>query len=309
MERSLAALNFNQLYYFHVVAQEGSLAGAAKKLGVTQSTLSEQIKSIEESLGEKLFDRKGGRLKLNDAGRHATEHTSVMFREAERLVQHVTGNGERRGARHVLDVGVTSGVARSVAARAFLPLFLDEEVHARVRHGDYDYLLHALISHDVDLLISENTPTDPATKGLRIATLHRPDLHLVACGKLADELEGNIPDALSDVPCVIYSAHSRYRWDVDRWLNEQSVTPDLIAEVDDVTLQLAIARQGRAVAFLPALVAQEDFDDGRLRSIATLPETETGIYALYADKTPSEIVKRAVESLSQHLARDPAVAS
>lgn len=309
MERSLAALNFNQLYYFHVVAQEGSLAAAAKKLGVTQSTLSEQIKSIEESLGQKLFDRKGGRLKLNDAGRHATDHTAVMFREAERLVQHVRGNGEAPTQRHVLDVGVTSGVARSVAARAFLPLFLDEDVHVRVRHGDYDYLLHALVSHDVDLLISENTPTDPDTKGLRIATLHRPELHLVACGKLADELEGDVANALSEVPCVIYSAHSRYRRDVDQWLKDQSASPDLVAEVDDVTLQLAIVRQGRAVAFLPVIVAQEDLDDGRLRSIATLPEAETGIYAIYAETTPSEIVKRTVDTLTQHLSRDPSIRS
>ena len=299
MERSLAALNFNQLYYFHVVAQEGSLAAAAKKLGVTQSTLSEQIKSIEQSLGEKLFDRKGGRLKLNDAGRHATEHTGVMFREAERLIQHVTGNG--KGVQHTLDVGLTSGVARAVAARVFLPLFQADDVYVRVRHGDYDYLLHALISHELDLLISENTPTDPETKGLKIAELHKPELHLVACGDLAEQLEGNVGDAISEMPCVIYSSHSRYRWDIDRWLREQAASPQFVAEVDDVTLQLAIARHGVAAAFLPSLVVREDLEEGRLRSLLSIRETDTGLYALYAEKTPSDIVKRAVDSLATHL--------
>lgn len=301
MERELAALNFNQLYYFHVVAQEGSLAAAAKKLAVTQSTLSEQIKSIEAALDEQLFDRKGGRLRLNEAGRHAMDHTQVMFREAERLVRHLRGS--RPDGRMTLDVGVTSGVARSVAARAFLPIFGHENVRSRVRFGDYDYLLHALVSHDLDLLISENAPSDPGAKGIRVVPLHRPQLQLVATPELAARI-GEVPGGLENVPCVLYSVHSKYRWDIDRYLADGQTSLDVIAEVDDVALQLAMATKGMAAAFLPKRVCRDAVQDRSLRVLDELPDAETTISALYAEKTPAEIVTQTVEALAGHFSSE-----
>jgi len=50
-------LNYNHLHYFHVAALEGSVAGAAVKLGVTQPTVSEQVRSLERALGVSLFER------------------------------------------------------------------------------------------------------------------------------------------------------------------------------------------------------------------------------------------------------------
>mgnify|MGYP001043149089 CR=1 FL=1 len=49
-------LNYNHLYYFHVAAIEGSVAGAAERLGVTAATVSEQVRALERALGKKLFE-------------------------------------------------------------------------------------------------------------------------------------------------------------------------------------------------------------------------------------------------------------
>ena len=52
-------LNYNHLFYFWLVAREGSIARACEQLQVTQPTISTQIRNLEKSLGEKLFTRAG----------------------------------------------------------------------------------------------------------------------------------------------------------------------------------------------------------------------------------------------------------
>src|SRR6476620_1420076 len=102
-------LNYNHLYYFHVAATAGSVANAAQRLGVTQPTVSEQVKALERVLGIALFDRQPSGLKLTEAGRLTFEHTSIMFRAGERLAEalgHSVSNLPRS-----LRIGIASSVA------------------------------------------------------------------------------------------------------------------------------------------------------------------------------------------------------
>ena len=59
----------NQLKAFFAVARLGSITGAAKQLGLSQPTVTTQIRALEEQYGVELFHRGGGRLSLSDAGR------------------------------------------------------------------------------------------------------------------------------------------------------------------------------------------------------------------------------------------------
>jgi hypothetical protein len=61
-------LNYHHLRLFWEAARSGSLRAAAERLHLSQPTLSAQIKALEESLGEKLFERAGRGLKLTARG-------------------------------------------------------------------------------------------------------------------------------------------------------------------------------------------------------------------------------------------------
>ena len=80
-------LNYHHLRYFWIVATEGSMSRAAERLNVSPSSLSVQIKSLEEQLGQQLFERRGKSLILTEAGRIALDYASTVFRSGHELIE------------------------------------------------------------------------------------------------------------------------------------------------------------------------------------------------------------------------------
>lgn len=79
-----SSINFRHLYYFWVVAKEGGVTAAAKRLGVAVQTISMQLASLEQSLGKSLLAPQGRRLALTEAGQMALGYADQIFRWANR---------------------------------------------------------------------------------------------------------------------------------------------------------------------------------------------------------------------------------
>jgi len=77
--------NLNHLVYFHEIAESGSITEAARRLSVTPPTMSVRLAALEHLLGEPLFDRVNGRLRLNAAGRRVHVHTARILAELEAI--------------------------------------------------------------------------------------------------------------------------------------------------------------------------------------------------------------------------------
>ncbi len=75
----------NQLRYVISVAENGSFSGAAKKLFLTQPSLSNQIKALEEELGTPIFIRKHHELKLTEAGHDLVLYSKRILNELDHL--------------------------------------------------------------------------------------------------------------------------------------------------------------------------------------------------------------------------------
>jgi LysR family transcriptional activator of nhaA len=65
----MSPLNYNHLFYFYLVATEGSITKASAILNLTPQTISGQITSFESLIGVNLFDRKGKKLHLSEMGK------------------------------------------------------------------------------------------------------------------------------------------------------------------------------------------------------------------------------------------------
>src|SRR3982074_1285396 len=97
-------MDFDQLETFLEVARRASFSRAAEKRFRTQPAISSQIRSLEEEVGARLFDRSGGRVSLTAAGKamqHSTEHTldarkTMLVNLAE--MERIPGGAERVSA-------------------------------------------------------------------------------------------------------------------------------------------------------------------------------------------------------------------
>ncbi|MCY7308856.1 MAG: LysR family transcriptional regulator [Rhodoferax sp.] len=107
-------LDWNQLKAFLETAELGSLSAAARKLGLTQPTLSRQVAAIEQSMGVTLFERVGKAMALTPTGLDLLEHARAMGSAAKALSLAATGRSLAVG-------GVVSVSASDAVAAHLLP--------------------------------------------------------------------------------------------------------------------------------------------------------------------------------------------
>ena len=90
-------LDWNQLKAFLQTAETGSLTAAARKLGLTQPTLSRQVAAIEKRLGVTLFERVGKAMALTPSGMDLLAHARAMGAAASALGLAAAGRSEAAG--------------------------------------------------------------------------------------------------------------------------------------------------------------------------------------------------------------------
>jgi DNA-binding transcriptional LysR family regulator len=280
-------LNFNHLYYFHLAAVEGSAAGAAARLGVRQPTVSEQLKVLEQSLGVILFDRTKAGLTLTPAGRLAFAHTSVMFRESERLVVSLGGASKATTA---LRVGVSSAIARSTTTELLLPLIRSRDCVPSIRTGELAELMRALDANELDLVLCEVEP--PITN----AGVHRVVIDTTALVAVAPPSVSPTGD-WSEVGMVHHHASSSYRRDADAFLSARRLSPYTVAESDSSHFLVETAIRGGFVTVVPRSVARDALATGALREIVAVDAAHPHIWAVCLDGTSQVCARDAIAAL------------
>jgi LysR family transcriptional activator of nhaA len=285
-------LNYNHLFYFHVAASEGSVARAAERLGVTQPTVSEQIRQLERTLSVTLFERTRSGMRLTHAGRQAFAHTSVMFRAGERLVHSL---GKAPGSEATVRVGVSWSASRTIAPDFFMPLIKLADCVISVHRAELVDLLPELRARQVDVVLGEAAPADASRDRLLVVDVYRPRLVAVAAPTL------KLSKTWSEVHLVHYQPGSVHRAEVDSYLEQNGLHPRVVATTDDALLMLACAIRGASVSFVPQDLARRPIERGELRVVATLDPSSVTVHAVHHDPAP-ELVRRAVSALVERAA-------
>ncbi|HYF53684.1 MAG TPA: LysR family transcriptional regulator [Salinarimonas sp.] len=273
----MAFLNYHHLRYFWAVATEGSLTRAARRLNVSPSALSVQIKALEEGLGHPLFERTGRGLQLTEAGRIALGHAESMFRSGEELVSTLKGLG--KPSRQVLRIGAVATLSRNFQLGLLRPLVSRPDIELVVRSGAFDDLLAQLEAHALDLVLANQPATvdrnaewqNTLVADQPVSLVGRPD---DGTGPLA------FPDDLARVPVVLPGRGSTIRTAFDALLDEAGIRPAVLAEVDDMAMLRLIARESHAVTLVPPVVVIEELTRGLLVERCSLPRIREAFYAI-----------------------------
>ncbi len=150
-------LDWNQLKAFLHTAQAGSLSAAARKLGLTQPTLSRQVAAIEQHMGVTLFERVGKAMVLTPTGLDLLEHARAMGAAADALGLAASGRSQAVG-------GVVSISASDAVAAYLLPPLI-----ARLRDEEPGIAIEViatnafsdLLRREADIAIRHAKPEQP----------------------------------------------------------------------------------------------------------------------------------------------------
>jgi DNA-binding transcriptional LysR family regulator len=150
-------LDWNQLRAFLETAETGSLSAAARKLGLTQPTLSRQVAAIEQRMGVTLFERVGKAMVLSSTGVELLEHARAMGAAAEALGLAATGRSQE------VEGAVSVSASDIVAAHLLPPLV--RELRAQVPGIAIEVIssnaLSDLLRREADIAIRHVKPEQP----------------------------------------------------------------------------------------------------------------------------------------------------
>ena len=113
-------ITLRHLQILSAVAGNRSLTLAAKQLGLSQPSLSQQLSKLEGDLGQRLVDRSAKRLHLTDSGRFLLEKAESILSIVEEAE---VGLGQfGRGVKGELTIGALTSLARSLVTPASIEL-------------------------------------------------------------------------------------------------------------------------------------------------------------------------------------------
>jgi len=252
----LRHLNYNHLLYFWTTAREGSIVRAAEVLHLTPQTISGQLKLLEESVGDPLFDRVGRGLLLSKTGQVVFQYAEEIFTLGSELAQWVSS--DEPGTTQTLRVGIVNSIAKLIAHRILAPIFEGEDKTRIVCHeNDFDSLLAQLSVHRLDLVISDR----PIQPGMHIKAfnhlLGESGVSFFARKGSGKQLKRDFPGSLNQQKVLLPTIETPMRRALDDWFEQNGLSPKIAAEFDDSALMKAFgeARQGLFPA--PSVIAEE----------------------------------------------------
>ena len=157
-------MNTAQLRAFHAVASAGGFTRAAQRLGLTQPTLSGQVKALEQTYGVELIERRGRQLVLTEIGAALLDLTRRIFgltEEAEQLLAAARGL-ERGHLRLGADAPYHVLPALSTFTRRYPKLRLSLTV------GNSETLIRDLMDHRIDVAVVANLAPDARLHALPV---------------------------------------------------------------------------------------------------------------------------------------------
>jgi len=249
-------LNYHHLRLFWEVARAGSLRAAAARLHLSQPTISAQIKALEKSLGEQLFNRTGRGLKLTPQGRLVMECAAEIFSLGTEMVRSLHGQGSARNLR--LNIGITDSLPKLVAWRLIRPAMKAfPNLQLSCAEGHVQELLGSLAAGRLDVVLSdEAAPSSLPVKAFNHLLGESPVV-FCATSALAKKLGKGFPASLKDAPMLLPASRTAWRHEIDRWFDSHRIRPRVVAEFDDAALMKTAASDGLGLTPIAATVLDE----------------------------------------------------
>jgi LysR family transcriptional activator of glutamate synthase operon len=249
-------LNFRQLEVFRAVAETASFTRASHVLFISQSTVSQHIRELEESLNIKLFQRNRRNVTLTSAGENLLEHTRSIFQ--------MLSNAEQ-AAKTVKDPfrgKVTFGCASTTLLYKLPPVLMEyseryPNVELNITGGTIKNVATQLWSGALDLAVVVLPLSAPALRKIVLSE----ESFVWAISKshpLARKKEIRGAEIAAE-RFILHRRGLNTRRLIDQYLYREEITPRIAMELDETEAIKALVARGFGVSILP----ESAFPDSR----------------------------------------------
>jgi len=256
-------ITLRKLRVFWAVAHSQSLTRAAKMLGVTQPTMSQQLTGLETLIGAQLFERRSNQLILTETGTYLLRKSEHILRSVQEMEDGLPLLGGK--ARQTVRIAGVTSVMRVIlppTLQSFGPEFPDIEYD--IQEGSPAEILEMLYARRINIgLLGANSITQASASFQRIPVLEDPYVLAVPAGLDLSGVNNPSRDlsvkdqALlnSTIQFVFGTQHSRR---VQEFYDTVLPQNRLQVRVRSFELALDLVRGGHGVCLVPALSAVVD---------------------------------------------------
>jgi LysR family transcriptional activator of nhaA len=284
--------NFRHLYYFWVVAKEGSITRAAERLGLAIQTVSTQLTLLEQSFGKALFTQQGRRLALTEAGRLAMSYADQIFLLGEQMQEALDASDS---ARIRLAVGISDSLPKFIAYRLLeVTTQLDIPVRLVCHEDQYEALLGDLALHKLDVVLTDRAVPTGTTLRVFSHLLSESEMVVVGAPNLAKWYRKDFPASLKGAPFLLPTRNNALRAKIDDWFERHAIRPDVVGEFEDNALLNTFGRRGLGLFFTPAAPPADIKVQLGADVVGRVPEVREHFYAISNER---KIKHPAVEAI------------
>jgi DNA-binding transcriptional LysR family regulator len=286
-------MELRQLEYFVTVAEEANFTRAARRVHITQSGVSAQIRQLERELGQELFDRSTRTARLTPAGQAALESARAALAAAANVRNAV--NEVTRLLRGRLAIGMVIGCT-------ITPLFLAMEkfhrdhpgVEMSVHEDNSDRMVAAVRSGELDVALigAAGKPPD----GLDAMTILSEGLYaLVPPGHRFARRRRLSVRQLDGEPIVSMPAGTGIRSTLDIACAAAGITPDITVEASAPDTVADLTERGLGIGILSVSMTANYHH--RLTAIPLTGITLPTVLAVVWSPSPSPAVRAFIPPL------------
>lgn len=268
--------NFNHLYYFYVTAHLDGVSNASKFLNISQPSLSAQVKTFEDEIDRKLFEKNGRKMQLTSEGEHVYAYCRQIFEAANHLSEYLKSPEQKEKRR--IRIGVSDQIERPFIADLLGDILQQGSEHINsilsVTSGSESELLQKLKSQQIDLFLhNKSFHGDDLNE---IITLKMP-VALVISKDLVKmhgyKKKPGFAEIFKDhrIGLFLPTDRMRLRHEADVYMQQKNLKKETLMETDILSVIARAVVDGGGCAFLPVPYVFNEVKLGLLMTI-TPPE-------------------------------------
>lgn len=250
----------NLITFIHVV-ELGSFTKAAEQLGYSQSTVSFQIKQLEDELGCLLFERINHTINLTDKGHELVSYAHQIRTLTDDFKESIEEDKECSGHIHVV---TPDSVCEEMINTHYIDFHTKyPSISIRFTTGDSAIMLDMLDHNEADVIITLDHRL--YNKDYIIAKEQQLPMHFVAGSnsKFAGKKNLSIKDIINE-PFILTEYGQGYRRVFDRELAKKSLEITPVLEIGRTDIITSMIAQSNMISYLPDFVTKPLIESGEL---------------------------------------------